>query len=104
MKKYEVLKRFRDINTREKYEAGSVYETADKERGVELQEKGFLKATKSVLDGNVTSIKTAITADLSPEELNSLLEEEKAGEDRKGVKEHIEALLKGKEDEPGKTE
>lgn len=41
MNKYVVLKTFRDKNTKEKHEKGSVYE-ANEKRAAELQKKGFL--------------------------------------------------------------
>lgn len=55
-----------------------------------------------VLSNNVGEVKNAVTKELGEEELKKLLEQEVSGEDRKGVKDHIEDLLaefKGEEDD-----
>lgn len=40
--KYNVLKPFRDKNTKKRYKKNDLYETKDENRAAELQEKGFI--------------------------------------------------------------
>lgn len=107
--KYAVVASFRDKHTNEVFTIGSFYETEDKDRVTELRKGGFLgdeiqSEQPYVLKQNVAGVKAAITEDLPKEQLEALLQEEKEGENRKGVIEHIEALLKGDSGESGKTE
>lgn len=101
--KYRVIKRFRDKNTKDVYEIDSTYESDNEKRVKELQALGYLgeeiEEAPSILDQNVSEVKAAITKDFPKEILQVLLEQEIAGENRKGVKEHIESLLAENEGE-----
>jgi hypothetical protein len=98
-------KRFIDKNTKKLYPIGAEYKADSKERAEELTKKGFIdKKEESLLDQNVGEVKAAVTSEFSKEQLEELLQQEKDGDNRKGVIEYIESLLKGDEDESGKTE
>ena len=101
---FTVLKTFRDKNTLKSHKTGQIYQTDDLKRVDELQSKGWIgeevqevhEAQKdfSVLEQNVANVKQTITAEFSQESLKTLLEQEVAGENRKGVIDHIQSLLK----------
>ncbi|OIJ17096.1 hypothetical protein BKP37_00730 [Anaerobacillus alkalilacustris] len=61
---------------------------------IELVEKGESNETDSPLKSNVKDIKKNVTADLGKDVLGLLLQEETESENRKGVIDHIEQLLK----------
>ena len=85
---------FKDRNTKKIVKAGTIVE-ADEIR-LSLLDKHGIKyefVEESVLDGNVNQVKKAITKEMNKEELNELLKQEKAGNNRKGVIDHIESLL-----------
>ncbi|PLR93194.1 hypothetical protein [Bacillus sp. T33-2] len=108
--KYIVKEHFEDKNTHEIYEVDSLYETDSQERADELRKGGYLgdeveNSVASVLDQNVAEVAAAITSDShSIEQLEELLKLEEAGENRKGVKKHIESLLKEADGEDGAPE
>lgn len=92
----EVIKAFIDKDSKKRYPAGALYETADNKRIAYLQQRGFLIPSFSEtgpLDGNVEQVKDRITGELGKAALDSLLVTEKKGKHRKGVIEHIEQLL-----------
>lgn len=94
--KYQVKKRFQDKYNGNLYEVGSFYETDNQGRADYLQGMGYLGAgteESSLLAGNVDQVKASITADMTDDELNALLDEEQAGKNRKGVIDHINSLL-----------
>lgn len=97
---YNVIRKFRDKESFEVLEVGDSFVTDKKERANELQAKGFIgeaikTETPSILNQNVGEVKISITEEFSKEDLEKLLEQEVSGENRKGVKDHIESLLKG---------
>lgn len=112
--KYLVIDRFADKNTGELFEVGSVYETNDQARADEIKEAGYLGAVieevpnenpfKELLSKNVSEITSTVDDTYTKEQLEGLLQLETEGENRKGVKKHLEALLKGDKDESGATE
>lgn len=100
--KYRVIKKFRDKETGKLYlKNKEPYETDNKERAAELQEKGFLYKEKaeddskgpSVLDQNVDQVKKSVTTEMSQEELDTLLKEEKADKNRKSVVDHLQEMI-----------
>lgn len=95
---FTVLKTFRDKSTLQSHKTGHIYKTDDAKRAAELQSKGWIgeevQEESSVLEQNVANIKQTITADFSHESLEALLQQEVGGENRKGVIEHIQSLLK----------
>ncbi|MBT2647196.1 hypothetical protein J7E52_10755 [Bacillus sp. ISL-34] len=102
--RYEVESAFIDKNTKEEYPVGSHYETDSEDRAEFLQKKGFLgseidSTVETILDKKASDIIKAISSETSKEELESLLKQEVEGKDRVTVKEHIEKLLKGEDDE-----
>ncbi|MYL41820.1 hypothetical protein [Virgibacillus salexigens] len=103
--KAKVIKRFRDKETKKVYSPkskNSIYEGSE-ERVKEIASKGYVETPKeeaSLLDGNVEQVKANITADLSKEELQELLQKETEDKDRTGVKNHLEEVLKEKEQPP----
>lgn len=104
--KAKVIKRFRDKETKQvfspKSKDYSVYEGSE-DRVKEIASKGYVELPKeesSLLDGNVERVKANITAEFSVEELQDLLQKETKGKDRTGVKNHIEDVLKEKEQPP----
>ncbi len=102
--KYEVESAFIDKNTDKEYAIGSHYETDSEDRAEFLQKKGFLgseidSTVETILDKKASDIIKAISSETSKEELESLLNQEVVGKDRVTVKEHIEKLLKGEDDE-----
>ncbi|PJN90985.1 hypothetical protein [Bacillus sp. mrc49] len=102
--KYEVKSAFIDKNTKEAYAVGSHFETDSEDRAEFLQKKGFLgseidSTVETILDKKASDIIKAISSETSREELESLLKQEIEGKDRVTVKEHIEKLLKGEDDE-----
>ncbi|KZR60391.1 hypothetical protein [Pseudobacillus badius] len=106
--KYQVKKAFVDKNSGEHHEQGTIYETTSASRAEFLQQKGFIgeevkNPLEQLLDQNAPDVAEAITSEHSKEELEELLELEKAGRGRKTVKEHIESLLKGEEDGSGEA-
>ena len=101
--KAKVIKRFRDKETKQLYtpkgKDNSVYEGTE-ERVKEIAAKGYVELPKeevSVLDGNVEQVKANISSELSVEELQELLQKEIDSKDRTGVKNHLEDVLKEKE-------
>lgn len=103
--KYKVLTRFNDKYTSVLHETGTFYETDSQERAEELQKGGYIgeevkNPLASVLEKNVTEVKNSVTRDnYSVEQITELIALEEAGEKRKGVKEHLNSLLKEEKDE-----
>lgn len=96
---YRVIKRFRDKLTKKVYSTNAPFDTKVEGRAEELLELGYIeKKERSPLEQNVGDIKKALTKETPVEKLEVLLEQEKSGENRKGVLEHIEALLSNEED------
>jgi hypothetical protein len=93
--KYKVMKRFKPHNGFEPFEIGSDYETDNKREAEALAKAGLIEKGKepSLLDGNVSKVKEAITSDLNKEELRALKEAEKEGDNRKSVIKHFDSLL-----------
>lgn len=123
--KAEVLKTFRDKNSKEFFPKDGFFE-GNAERIKELQKKGYIGEVVddgdgsggsgakeenhdnnddilSVLDGSVEEVK-ADTDGLKSEELKDLLEAEKSGKARKGVIEYFEAMIEVVEGEPKEGE
>lgn len=93
--KAKVIRRFRDKDTNETYESPRLY-SGDQKRVKYLQQLGYLgeqeTESDSRLEGNVQDVKNALDG-LDQESLTSILVEEKANKNRKGVIDHIESLL-----------
>lgn len=91
-----VIKRFIDKYKKTVHPVGTVYE-GDAKRIEELKQLGFLAdgetAEKSPLDANAQEAIAQIHEKMGENELNSLLEQEKAGKNRQTVIKHIENLL-----------
>ncbi|WP_368657634.1 hypothetical protein AB3Z07_21205 [Metabacillus halosaccharovorans] len=106
--KYHVISNFRDKETFEVYTEGSIFETDKDKRVKELQHKGYLGEKieveiPDILKKTVSEIKHEITEEMDQEQLQELLQFEVDTENRKGVKEHIESLLKGDDNESSKA-
>lgn len=93
-----VLKSFRDkTNKKSPVVKGHTYE-ASEERVRELSAKGYVKVEggeageESVLKSSIADVKSA-TEGLNKEEFENLLEEEKAGQNRKGLVEYFENMI-----------
>lgn len=93
-----VLKSFRDqTNKKNPVAKGSTYEASDA-RIYELVSKGYVKVVdgdageESVLKGSIADVKSS-TEGLGKEEFEKLLEEEKAGQNRKGLVEYFENMI-----------
>jgi uncharacterized protein Smg (DUF494 family) len=99
--KYEVTTNFIDKNTHAYFKADSVFETDSPDRAKELQRAGFIgeeikNPLAAVLEKNVTEIKSTVTKEeFSVEQINELIALEEVGEGRKGVRDHLAALLEG---------
>lgn len=97
--KFEVTTNFIDKNTHVYHSAGTVFETDSADRAKELQRGGFIgeeikNPLAAILEKNVTEIKTTVTKEaFSFEQINELIALEEAGEGRKGVRDHLAALL-----------
>lgn len=106
--KYEVNSAFIDKNTKEEYAVGDLYVTDNEDRAEFLQMKGFLGSeidisVDNVLDKNAPEVVKGIVPETSKEELEFLYKRETEGKNRVTVKEHIEKLLKGEDDESSKA-
>lgn len=112
--KYLVTSRFIDKNTNELFEVGTVYETNNQERAIEIKKAGYLGELiedispngpyKQLLSKNVSEITSTVDENYTSDQIRELLQLEAEGENRKGVKKHLENLLKGEDDESGATE
>lgn len=104
----KALKRFNDLEAKKIRTAGETFEVSEERFEVLLaanENEPFVeklegeeppKQTGVVvnLDEDVKTVNSMINAELGRETLESLLQAEREGKDRKGVTEHIESLLK----------
>ena len=100
---FKVVRASRDKDTLITFHHGHSYVTDDVERALYLKELGHIvgeikgegnsQTVTSLLDGNADEVKKSITAVLEETELESLLQLEVAGKNRKTVIEHIKELL-----------
>lgn len=102
--KYEVNSAFIDKNTNEEYASGEIYETDSEDRAAFLKMKGFLgseidTSVENVLDKNALEVVKSLSSRTPKDELDVLYKRESEGKNRVTVKEHIEKLLKGEDDE-----
>ncbi|MES1038954.1 hypothetical protein [Peribacillus simplex] len=106
--KYEVNSAFIDKNTNEEYAAGEFYETSNEDRAAFLKMKGFLgsevdSSIENILDKNAQEVVKSLSSSTPKGDLDVLYKRESEGKNRVTVKEHIEKLLKGEDDESSKA-
>ena len=94
MVKAKVIKRFRDKESNQVFEAKAIFES-DEKRINYLQQRGYIGEVVTIderLEGNVDEVKLAFDG-LGQEDLEKLLKEEQENKNRKGIVQHIEQLL-----------